>query len=59
VPHPTPLVKLVRRAGPEVIEQLDNALVAFTKGGWVLPQVSGDAHLAARRHDDDEGTTAW
>jgi IS5 family transposase len=28
VPHPTTLVKLVRRAGPEVIEQLNQALVA-------------------------------
>jgi transposase, IS5 family len=28
VPHPTTLVKLVRRAGPEVIEQLNTALVA-------------------------------
>ena len=27
VPHPTTLVKLVRRAGPEVIEQLNAALV--------------------------------
>jgi IS5 family transposase len=27
VPHPTTLVKLVRRAGPEVIEQLNQALV--------------------------------
>jgi IS5 family transposase len=28
VPHPTTLVKLVRRAGPEVVEQLNAALVA-------------------------------
>jgi transposase, IS5 family len=28
VPHPTTLIKLVRRAGPEVIEQLNQALVA-------------------------------
>jgi transposase, IS5 family len=28
VPHPTTLVKLVRRAGPEVIEQLNQALLA-------------------------------
>jgi transposase, IS5 family len=28
VPHPTTLVKLVRRAGPEIIEQLNQALVA-------------------------------
>jgi transposase, IS5 family len=28
VPHPTTLVKLVRRAGPNVIEQLNQALVA-------------------------------
>jgi transposase, IS5 family len=28
VPHPTTLIKLVRRAGPEVIEQLNAALVA-------------------------------
>ena len=28
VPHPTTLVKLVRRAGPEVIGQLNTALVA-------------------------------
>jgi IS5 family transposase len=28
VPHPTTLVKLVRRAGPETIEQLNAALVA-------------------------------
>jgi transposase, IS5 family len=27
VPHPTTLVKLVRRAGPEVIAQLNNALL--------------------------------
>jgi hypothetical protein len=28
VPHPTTLVKLVHRAGPEVIGQLNTALVA-------------------------------
>jgi transposase, IS5 family len=28
VPHPTTLIKLVRRAGPEVIEQLNQVLVA-------------------------------
>ena len=28
VPHPTTLVKLVRRAGPEVVEELNAALVA-------------------------------
>jgi hypothetical protein len=27
MPHPTTLVKLVRRAGPEVIEQLNAALL--------------------------------
>jgi IS5 family transposase len=28
VPHPTTLIKLVRRAGPQVIEELNAALVA-------------------------------
>jgi transposase, IS5 family len=36
VPHPTTLVKLVRRAGPEVIEQLNQALVAKLAGGKLL-----------------------
>jgi IS5 family transposase len=33
VPHPTTLIKLVRRAGPEVIEQLNAALVAKLTAG--------------------------
>jgi IS5 family transposase len=36
VPHPTTLVKLVRRAGPEVIEQLNQALVAKLAAGKLL-----------------------
>ena len=40
VPHPTTLVKLVRRAGPEVIEQLNQALVA---------KLAADKLLRARR----------
>jgi transposase, IS5 family len=36
VPHPTTLVKLVRRAGPVVIEQLNQALVAKLAGGKLL-----------------------
>jgi transposase, IS5 family len=36
VPHPTTLVKLVRRAGPEVIEQLNQALVAKLAQGKLL-----------------------
>jgi IS5 family transposase len=36
VPHPTTLVKLVRRAGPEVIEQLNTALVAKLAQGKLL-----------------------
>jgi transposase, IS5 family len=36
VPHPTTLVKLVRRAGPEVIEQLNAALVAKLAAGKLL-----------------------
>ena len=36
VPHPTTLVKLVRRAGPEVIEQLNTALVAKLVQGKLL-----------------------
>ncbi len=36
VPHPTTLVKLVRRAGPEVIEQLNAALVAKLAQGKLL-----------------------
>jgi IS5 family transposase len=36
VPHPTTLVKLVRRAGPEVIEQLNAALVVKLVQGKLL-----------------------
>jgi transposase, IS5 family len=36
VPHPTTLVKLVRRAGPEVIEQLNQALLAKLAQGKLL-----------------------
>jgi transposase, IS5 family len=36
VPHPTTLVKLVRRAGPEVIEELNAALVAKLAAGKLL-----------------------
>ena len=36
VPHPTTLVKLVRRAGPEVIEQLNAALLAKLAQGKLL-----------------------
>src|SRR5215203_5182147 len=40
VPHPTTLVKLVRRAGPDVIEQLNKSLVA---------KLAGDKLLRARK----------
>ena len=36
VPHPTTLVKLVGRAGPEVIEQLNQALLAKLAAGKLL-----------------------
>jgi transposase, IS5 family len=36
VPHPTTLVKLVRRAGPETIEQLNAALLAKLASGKLL-----------------------
>jgi IS5 family transposase len=36
VPHPTTLVKLVGRAGPEVIEQLNAALLAKLAAGKLL-----------------------
>jgi IS5 family transposase len=36
VPHPTTLVKLVRRAGPEVIEELNTALLHKLAGGKLL-----------------------
>jgi IS5 family transposase len=36
VPHPTTLVKLVGRAGPEVVEELNAALVAKLAGGKLL-----------------------
>jgi transposase, IS5 family len=36
VPHPTTLVKLVRRAGPQTIEQLDAALLAKLAQGKLL-----------------------
>jgi transposase, IS5 family len=36
VPHPTTLVKLVRRAGPEVIEQVNAALLAKLAEGKLL-----------------------
>jgi IS5 family transposase len=36
VPHPTTLVKLVRRAGPEVVEELNTALVAKLAQGKLL-----------------------
>ena len=36
VPHPTTLVKLVRRAGPEVVEQLNAALLAKLAQGKLL-----------------------
>jgi IS5 family transposase len=36
VPHPTTLVKLVGRAGPEVIEQLNQALLGKLVAGKLL-----------------------
>jgi IS5 family transposase len=36
VPHPTTLVKLVRRAGPEVVQELNAALVAKLAAGKLL-----------------------
>jgi IS5 family transposase len=36
VPHPTTLVKLVRRAGPQVIEQLNGALLGKLAAGKLL-----------------------
>jgi IS5 family transposase len=36
VPHPTTLVKLVRRAGPEVVDELNAALVAKLAAGKLL-----------------------
>ena len=36
VPHPTTLVKLVRRAGPEVVEELNAALLEKLAGGKLL-----------------------
>ena len=36
VPHPTTLIKLVRRAGPEMIEELNAALVAKLAAGKLL-----------------------
>jgi IS5 family transposase len=36
VPHPTTLVRLVRRAGPEVVEELNGALVAKLAQGKLL-----------------------
>ena len=36
VPHPTTLSKLVRRCGPEVIEQLNTALLAKLAGDKLL-----------------------
>ncbi len=36
VPHPTTLIKLVRRAGPEVIEELNDALLAKLAAGKLL-----------------------
>jgi transposase, IS5 family len=40
VPHPTTLVKLVRRAGPEVVDQLNQVLLA---------KLAGDKLLRARK----------
>ena len=40
VPHPTTLVKLVRRAGPEVVEELNAALVAKLAQGKLLRAAS-------------------
>jgi transposase, IS5 family len=36
VPHPTTLIKLVRRTGPDVVEQLNAALVAKLTAGKLL-----------------------
>jgi transposase, IS5 family len=36
VPHPTTLVKLVRRAGPQTVEQLNSALLAKLAAGKLL-----------------------
>jgi transposase, IS5 family len=36
VPHPTTLIKLVRRAGPQMIDELNAALVAKLAGGKLL-----------------------
>jgi Transposase domain (DUF772) len=40
VPHPTTLVKLVRRAGPQTIEELNAALVAKLAAGKLLRAAS-------------------
>ena len=52
VPHPTTLVKLVRRAGPEVIEQLNTALVAklAERQAAARPQAAGRHHRGGGRH---------
>jgi transposase, IS5 family len=36
VPHPTTLIKLVGRAGPEVVQELNAALLAKLAGDWLL-----------------------
>jgi IS5 family transposase len=46
VPHPTTLVKLGRRAGPEVVEELNAALLHKLAAGKLLrPASCGRHHL--------------
>jgi IS5 family transposase len=40
VPHPTTLAKLVRRAGPEVVQELNAALLAKLAGDKLLRAAS-------------------
>jgi transposase, IS5 family len=51
VPHPTTLIKLVRRAGPDVIEQLNAALVAkLTADKLLRARKLRVDHLGGGRH---------
>jgi transposase, IS5 family len=58
VPHPTTLVKLVRRAGPDVIEQLDAALLDRLAQGTLLPARKLRVNTTAVDADIDDPTDA-
>jgi IS5 family transposase len=58
VPHPTTLVKVVRRAGPEAIQQLNTALLAKLAGGKLLRARKPRVDTTVVEADVDDPTDA-